>query len=104
MIERTQAYKTQDGTTHPDLASAQRHELTALLGQRVPGAMPPQDEKEYAAMIVANAAKVVDILSTTPTSKPRARRINGGTKKRKEKFVSDLPSFKDKAVSGPVHL
>lgn len=38
---------------------------------------------DIAKSLVAQSAAVVDILTLTATSKPKARRINGGTKKRK---------------------
>lgn len=38
-----------------------------------------------ARFIIENADKIIDILTTTATSKPKARKINGGTKVRKPK-------------------
>lgn len=78
MIERTQAFKTSDGNTFQSLDLAKSHELVLLFkdeSQLTPGIV--------ADMLTKHAKQVVDILTTTPTSKARARVINGGTKKRK---------------------
>lgn len=74
MIERAQSYKTSDGETFLELKDAQTHEIQILL-QGMP--------TESVTLIVANAAVLVDILTTTGRSKNKARKINGGTKKRK---------------------
>lgn len=77
MIEFTKAYKASTGETYATLEEAQRKELSGLLGIPFGAADSPLEK------ILSNKEKVVDILSTTPTSKPRARSINGGRKKRK---------------------
>lgn len=81
MIEFTKAYKTQDGQTFGDLKEAQAHELEELLA-------PFHKEEgmsttDIAGWIVDNSDKVIDILTTNESSRPKARKINGGTKKRK---------------------
>lgn len=84
MIEFTKAFKTADGSTHTSLDDAKKHEIVSILLDF----KPPQTESaqkaavETAEIIVEHATQIVDILTTTPTSKPRARRVNGGTKKR----------------------
>lgn len=40
---------------------------------------------EVSHQMVKYGAKIADILTTTPTSKPKARKVNGGTKTRKPK-------------------
>lgn len=82
MIEFTKAYKTSDGKTHSDVVTAQEHELKILL-QWCPEDVSAGAVASVVGVIVANRATVIDILTTTATSKPRARSINGGRKKRK---------------------
>lgn len=94
MIEKTQAYKVGD-KTFATLAEAQHHELEQLLA--------PQGEIDWkteaaaggpaywAARIVDNRDAVVDILTTGPNSKPRARSIHGGKKVRKAKDQTPVP-------------
>ena len=36
-----------------------------------------------------NSERIIDILTTTPASKPKARAINGGRKPRKAKTVAE---------------
>lgn len=55
----------------PTLEEAQKHQLSAIVGI------------EAAQSIVANKAKLLDILTTDENSRPSARRINGGRKPRK---------------------
>ena len=87
MIEFTKAFKTTDGETHASLEEAKRHELVNIfLGQQLPESDQAKQDADNAAQTVLDAAdKIVDILTTTATSKPRARKINGGSKPRKTK-------------------
>lgn len=78
MITPTKAYQTSDGKTHPTLDAAKTAELEIAL-------LKPGQTCITAADIVAQAEKVVDILTTGPESRPRARRVNGGRKPRKPK-------------------
>jgi hypothetical protein len=73
MIERTLAFKTTDASTFSELHEAQEHEISLLHA----------DLATVASMILEYSDKIVDILTTTPTSKPKARKIHGGTKTRK---------------------
>lgn len=86
MIEFTKAFKCSDGTTVATLEDAQRHELELLF----------KNESEQAAriatLLMENSEKVVDVLTTSATSKPRARKINGGTKTRKAKPTPPAPT------------
>lgn len=87
MIEFTKAFKTSDGETHASLEDAKRHELVNLfLGQQLPESDEQKQKADDAAQIVLDASdQIVDILTTTATSKPRARKVNGGSKQRKPK-------------------
>lgn len=89
MIEFTKAFKTSDLETHASLEAAQRHELVNIfLGQQLPASDTERCAAELAAdTVLENAEVIVDILTTTATSKPKARKINGGTKKRTPKQV-----------------
>lgn len=81
MITRTNAFQTSDEKTHATLEDAQRHELSLLFTKEDFGGAPVVGS--VAAAILEHAVKVRDILTTTATSKPRARKVNGGSKKRK---------------------
>ena len=78
MITFTKAYQTSDGETYATLREAQICKLSALLI----GINKPSWEEIIESMVI-NADKVVDILTTKANSKPRARKANGGTRKRK---------------------
>ena len=92
MITKESAYKTSDGKACFTLEEAQRHELTALLD------LGPDDDgtrvtSEYVLdRIMANPGKVVDILTTGPNSRVKARKANGGTKKRKATVANGTPA------------
>ena len=73
MIQFTKSYKTGDGQVFGTIEEAQTHELTLALKLDVNAIKGIMDKKDL----------VVDILTTTPNSKPKARSLNGGTKKRK---------------------
>jgi hypothetical protein len=82
MIERINAYKSSDGTVVGSLEQVQRHELALLVSNA--GTVT-----EAIDSIITNRDKVVDILTTGPRSRPSARQINGGTKKRKPPVTAD---------------
>lgn len=89
MLERVSAFKTTDGQTFSSVGEAQRHALLLLIpdGQRG----NPVNPDYLAELMVNEAAKVVDILTTTERSLPRARKVNGGTKKRTPKAQTANP-------------
>lgn len=71
------------GNTFATLEDAQRFELAAIFsdGHPQPSAFTADD---VAAAIIANREKVMDILTLTDNSRPRGRKSNGGTKRRKK--------------------
>lgn len=85
MIERTQAFKTSDDKTFESLAKAQEHELGIFILAAVPGEAGSPLVGEICAHIVAGSDRVVDILTTKESSRTKARKVNGGTKKRAPK-------------------
>lgn len=89
MIERTNAFKVGD-QSFLTLANAQKYELEKLLKDTsfTSGEM-------VAGWIVEQKVKILDILTTTSASKPKARKINGGAKPRKV----GVPKVEDKTWS-----
>jgi hypothetical protein len=83
MIERTNAFKV-GGQSFLTLQDAQKHELSKLLT----GCVPPNLDG-IVDWVMANKDKILDILTTTATSKSKARKINGGKKTR---VKNELPS------------
>lgn len=77
MIEFTKSYKTADGQVFGTIEEAQMHELGDAL----------KLSSDIISGIMANKDIVIDILTMTPTSKPKARKVNGGTKKRTPKTI-----------------
>ena len=88
MIEFTKAYKTTDGQTHATLEDAKSHELTLLFCDT---RVPTDTEAHFILTVQENADRIIDILSTTATSKPRARKVNGGKKTRAAKPAIPTP-------------
>lgn len=76
MITRQPAFVTADGLTFSTLEAAQERELILLLGLST-------EECKIATRIMEKKTQVVDILTTTATSKTRARSVNGGKRTRK---------------------
>lgn len=87
MITKRFAYQTSDGQTVATLEQAQQIELLILLEDEVDA---PDAVKQQNRIIVGKlseqAAKVVDILTMKENSRPKARKVNGGSRK---------PKFKD---------
>jgi len=83
MIERTNAFKV-GSQSFLNLVDAQKHDLKSI--------MPPQTAcgwsiDNIAEWVISNKEKILDILTTTAASKTKARKINGGTKRRTAKTV-----------------
>jgi hypothetical protein len=77
MISKTKAYTDSTGAVHGTLEAAQRAELFTIF--------PPIEEAlgkwEPAGIVNAifeNADKIRDVLSTRPSSRPGARKVNKG--------------------------
>ena len=83
MIERVTAYKSSDGKTFESLNEVQVHEIDIVL--RAGGKLEEPMCARAANDVVVNREKILDILTTTERSKPKARAINGGKKSRKPK-------------------
>jgi hypothetical protein len=83
MIEFTKGYKTSDGKLVATVAEAQLHELTILTSK------VSDHPDTLAKYILENKEKFVDILTTTATSKPKARSVNGGRKNRKPTVITN---------------
>lgn len=94
MILRVTAFKSSDGKTFESLEEVQKHEIEIILNS-APITNEAIDESRH-AQIVANVCaailnhkeKILDILTTGPRSKPKARSINGGTRKRTPRIVT----------------
>lgn len=87
MIQKIQAYKSSDGTAHPTLEEAQLYELRALIKKESVVEIP--EIPDIVGIVFQNADKVVDILTMKLNSLPKARKINGGTKKRTPKHIAE---------------
>lgn len=81
MIERTQSYKVGE-KVFATLSEAQGQALMDELGSA--NFATDAECQKAIQVILDHANAVVDILTTTSTSKPKARKIHGGTKTRKQ--------------------
>lgn len=85
MIEKRNAYTDSRGGIHTDLAAAQAAELFILIDSNAtakPSEVEEKTAKAIARTLVENKDAVIDVLTTAENSRPRARKANGGTKKR----------------------
>jgi len=84
VITKTQSFQTSDGTIHATIDDAQAWELKTLLMQDTLGLNKEQQE-QTSKMFVTYRDKVVDILTTGPKSRPKARVSNGATRAKRKK-------------------
>ena len=86
MISTVKAYTASDGTVWPTLEAAQWQELLVLFddGKRE----TPWGKAEIVQMIIDNADRVIDVLTTTQTSRPKRRLVNGYKPKAVRKAVT----------------
>ena len=93
MIERTNAFRVGE-SSFLILKDAQRHELEQLIHKDNVNGKPPLvfDIKDFARWILENKTSIIDIITTTSSSKTKARKINGGHKTRNKKvLITDSP-------------
>ena len=83
MIEFTKSYKTGDGLVFGSIEEAQAHEIANIFKKN-----PTSTAEEIANVVLKNKTVLIDVLTTTPNSKPKARATHGGTKARK-KVITD---------------
>lgn len=81
MITKIGAFKTSNDKTFDTIEAAQQEELAIILTHG--DGDPSEVTRGLCEKLVTAADKVVDILTTTIRSKPRARKVNGGTRKRR---------------------
>ena len=87
MIEFTKSYKTADGQVFGTIEEAQLHEIDGVLAKAQ--ILPAKDSIQISQHILDNKSVLIDILTTTPNSKPKARSSHGGTKSRKKTVITD---------------
>ncbi len=88
MIEKCLSYKTSDGTIYETIEAAQAGELSAFLADKKATAM---NEDDFAEMLVAHKDRVIDILTMTATSRPKARKANRAKKRAAKVATAELP-------------
>ena len=84
MIQFTKSYKTSDDQIFGTIEEAQIHEIETLL---YANAVSKTEVPSVAKLMLTKKDMVIDILTMSPNSKPKARSIHGGTKKRPSKTV-----------------
>ena len=87
MIERVNSYRTTDGSLYNTVEQAQQHELERLLEEALKTTDTEKDSETILTPISKffrdNSEQVIDVLTTTNSSRPAARKLHGGSKKRK---------------------
>jgi hypothetical protein len=84
MIEFTKSYKTTDGQVFSSIEAAQMHEIVLLFND---DKFDATAHNTIAKFLLSKKDALIDIFTTTPNSKPKARAIHGGTKKRTPKVI-----------------
>lgn len=107
MITRTKAYTSSDGAVHATLEAAQRAELMELFAPKENSMWDGNMSVAIVDTIFANADIIKEVLTTTKSSHPRARNINGAKRKPRVKAanpaqVKDGIAAMRAAVGAPV--
>lgn len=85
MIERTIGFKASDGTVHETIDGAQKAELVPLFEGERETAEQLFCPIDIARMVVSHSAMILNILTTGPKSRPKARAVNGARRTRATK-------------------
>ena len=103
MIEFTKSYKTADGQVFGTIEKAQIHEIKSLFSKSFPDTERMDDiaREEIAHFLMDNKDILIDVLTTTPNSKPKARATHGGTKTRKKTVITDASTTLASSVNTP---
>jgi len=102
MIEFTKSYRTADGEVFATIDEAKRHELELALAKiNLNGAPMSQHLGDVALLILTAQEDIIDILTMTPNSKPKARSIHGGTKKRTKTVITNATTPATTGVNVP---
>ena len=86
MIEKIAAYKSSDGKFVGSIEDVQKYELEIILAEN--GIAPSDTSKGIVVVLLTHRARVADVLTTGPKSRPAARAANGGTRKRTPRAVA----------------
>lgn len=81
MITKVEAWKTSDGTLYEildakSLDHAKAYEIAAIVSKAA-----PKDLSEIPDLIMAAKDQILDIWTTGPKSRPKARKANGAVRK-----------------------
>lgn len=87
MITKTTGYKASDGTVHETIDGAQQSELTSVIARECGSPTDVFPPDTIARLIVKNRTEIIDILTTGPKSRPKARAVNGAKKPRRSRSV-----------------
>jgi len=71
-----------DGKAFASIEEAQKYELEALLAA-ADFKFTPATQSDVANFLLTNRGRLLDIITTSDSSRPKARKLHGGTKKRK---------------------
>lgn len=94
MITFTKSFKTSDGKVHATIDDAQQHELSCVFKDKYNATSAAEYTiSQVVAMLVSHRERIVDILTTTANSKPKARSVNGGRKNRKTVITDAVVSI-----------
>jgi len=95
MILKINAYQTSTGKACSTLEEAQIEEITTILTGLGGRERSAEGAGNIATLIVEEKERILDILTTTTSSKPRARKINGGRKTRKPNAATVNAALQD---------
>lgn len=112
MIERVQSFKTSTGKVCETIEEARKDELESLLSATAVSSQIVEtvgaDSSAVIAtrdaivtIIIAHSARVVDILTTTATSIPKARKANGHVRTRRTKAEIAASKLENKEPEKP---
>ena len=87
MVEFTKSYKTADGEVFATIEDAKLHELVIALKKISVPTSANLPYNDIALLVLTAKHDILDILTMTPNSKPKARKMHGGTKNRTKKTV-----------------
>jgi hypothetical protein len=92
MIQFTKAFKASNDMCYATLEQAQVAELRDVFSTHDSPLEISENVEPFVNLIMLNRDRIIDILTTTESSRPKARKANGGTKKRKAKTPDLFPT------------
>jgi len=95
MISKQTSFVTTDGQLFVNIEGAQKHELEKFLGEGLLNQETETTADVVATVLLHHKEEIVDLLTMKATSRPKARKVNGASRKKKSAAAAENAALQD---------